>query len=133
MIPQRTQVELDFLLKLTNDHMYRLGYKEELWYEYVNGLSFANDQYDLSRPSYNIKLYYAFELICEIAYELDVRFSLEVREEEMHRIETLLADRLTGVITSNGVISLMAYRQRKGLLPNSVVKESDDKNFMSLN
>jgi hypothetical protein len=113
--------------------MYRLGYKEELWYEYVNGLSFVNDQYDLSRPSYNIKLYYSFELICEVAYELDVRFSLEVREEEIHRIETLLADRLTGVITSNGVISLMAYKQKKGQIPCSVVKESDDKNFLSLN
>lgn len=133
MIPERTQVELDFMLKLTNEQMERLGYEEGLWYEYINGVSFIGSEYDLSRPSYNLKFYYGEELICEIAYELDVRFGLEVRPEEMHRIETVLADRLTGVVASNGVISLMLHRRTKGDIPYSIVRESHDKGFLSLN
>ena len=128
MIIEREQEELDFLLRLTNDHMQRMGYEHILWYEFGPSLSFTYDgDYNISKPSYNIRLFYFFDLICEVAYELDMSYSMEFEQNEMHRIETMLADRLSGMLSSNGAVGFMKYLKKHKVVPFSIIKESEDK------
>ena len=134
MDDDRTQPELDYVLQKANEYAPQIGYQDKMWYEFGCGHGYTQHESQLRKPSYNLKLYYGNILILEACYELDVRFSIDVRVEEIERIEELLATRTIAVLALNGLGNLLRFKTGQGYTPNTTIKESDDKaQFMSLN
>lgn len=130
----RSYPDLDYVIQKANEYAPKIGYPHKMWYEFGCGHAYQQHEPALSKPSYNLKLYYDSLLVLEACYELDVRFSVEVRVEEIERIEELLATRVIAVLALNGLGNLLKFKTGHQFTPNTTIKESDDKaQFMSLN
>jgi hypothetical protein len=127
------RLDLDYLLDITTQQLQRFDYQEGLDYDFREDHVHEKGEPNLARPSYNLMLFYGDLLILEICYEIDLRFSLEVRKEELDRIENLLATRAIGIIGANGIITIMNHSKMGDMVLTSVIKESEDKKFLGLN
>jgi hypothetical protein len=85
-----------------------------------------------ARPSYNLHIKVAGEHLMTAQYELDKRFSLELAQKELSRIENLLAYEIIFLIMINGV-SPIIQAGAAGKVTIATIKESEDKKFLNLN
>lgn len=87
----------------------------------------------LHQPSYNLVVYFNDFPIFSAQYELDKRFSLEVSEKEINRVEDFMANKTIVALGTYGLATCINHNKNKGTILGLTYKESEDKKFLSLN
>jgi hypothetical protein len=103
-------VDFDSFIKNSTVFMAQCGYTMDCSYEFCELYTVDEDEfYKLASPAYNLRVYYGFDTILEVALELDVNYSLDITPERLHYFQDILTEKAMCIILVNGIATLVSY------------------------